>query len=198
MTTRLAGTRTGRQLCRRAVADYVLAGTGSRSLRVADRAVQVDAMERVTAALESRQAEHGNRLVVMSGLAEGFDELLAVVALRLGIRLWAAVPNRGYLAHYWGRESQLKRDRLPEAQAILDQAWKVAYVMEDIHGTTALKLDGLHANFWRNQFMVDQAEDFLVWIPTSTGTAHCVKAIKAAGKWRDDMVLSPMPASTLI
>jgi hypothetical protein len=42
--------------------------------------------------------------------------------------------------------------------------------------------------------MVEQAHDFVVWNPESRGTAHCVAAIKRAGKWRDDMVLSPTPA----
>lgn len=174
--------------------DFVVAGSGSRSLRVADRTVQVDAMDRCTAALEVCLAEHGERLVVMSGGAEGFDELIARVALRLNIRLWLALPNRRYLQHYWGRESLLGRDRLAEAQAIVDQAQRVTYVMEQIHDTKALKLNGLHANFWRNLFMVENANDFLVWNPTSKGTAHCVKAIKDAGKWRDGMVLSAEPA----
>lgn len=172
-----------------------MAGTGSRSLRVADRAVQVGAMDRCTTALEEHRGEYGDRLVVMSGGAEGWDELLARCALRLNIRLWLALPNRGYLKHYWGRESLLKRDRLAEAQTIVDQAVRITYVMEDVHDTKSLKIGGLHANFWRNLFMVETANDFLVWNPTSKGTAHCVKAIKDAGKWRDDMVLSPEVAT---
>lgn len=177
--------------------DFVLAGAGSRSLRVAPRDVQVEAMRRCTAYVEARIAEHGERLVVMSGAAEGWDELLARVALRLGVRLWLALPNKGYARHYWGRASLLERDRTTEFAEITSAAWKVTYVMEQIHGTTALKVDGLHANFWRNTFMVDTGQDFAVWNPTSTGTAHCVKAIKAAGKWRDDMVLGPDPAADL-
>jgi hypothetical protein len=175
------------------VTDFVVAGTGSRSLRVADRAVQVEAMERCTAALEDREAVHGDRLVVMSGMAEGFDELIAVVALRLGIRLWVAIPNRGYLAYYWGRESQLGRDRTAEAQAIVGRAVRVTHVMEDVHNTTALKIGGMHANFWRNLFMVEQASEFLVWDPTSKGTAHCLREIQKAGK--PYKILSPEPAT---
>lgn len=174
--------------------DFVLAGTGSRSLRVADRATQIAAMDLVTERIAARVVEHDERLVVMSGGAEGFDELLARVAIRQGVRLWLALPNKGYAKHYWGRASLLGRDRTAEFEQILGSAWKVTYVMEQVHGTSALKLDGLHANFWRNQFMADNANDFVVWNPESTGTAHCVTAIKRAGKWRDDMVLAPVAA----
>lgn len=172
-------------------ADFVLAGTGSRSLRTADRSVQVAAMDLVTERVAALVLEHDERLVVMSGGAEGFDELLARVALRLGVRLWLALPNRGYIAHYWGRASLLERDRTEEFAQIAAAAWKTTHVMEQIHGTSALKVDGLHANFWRNEFMVERADDFVVWNPESTGTAHCVKAIKRVGKWRDDMVVGP-------
>jgi hypothetical protein len=136
----------------------------------------------------------------MSGMAEGYDACLAKAALELGVRLWAAIPHQGYLDHYWGRASLTGTDRRAEAQAIVDRAKQVTYVMSDVHGTRELKLNGKHANFWRNDFMVtgglgwSGADDFLVWNPTSKGTAHCVKAIKAAGKWRDDMVLSPEAA----
>ncbi len=183
--------------------DFVLAGTGSRSLRTAPREVQVDAMELACARIAERVLEHGDRLVVMSGGAEGWDECLARAAIRLQVRLWLALPNRGYVAHYWGRASALKRDRLAEFAEIEAAAWKITHVMEEVHRTTQLKKDGKHANFWRNDFMVigdpsggfdfDGADDFAVLGPVKpdSGTDHCVKAIKAAGKWRDDMILSP-------
>lgn len=176
---------------------WVLAGTGSRSLRTAPREVQVDAMERCTEAVARRVLEHGDRLVVMSGAAEGFDELLARVAIRLRVRLHLALPNRGYAAYYWGRASLLERDRSAEFTQIARYAEQITYVMEDVHGTRELKKDGLHANFWRNLFMVQTADDFLVWNLTSKGTAHCVEAIKKAGKWHDDMILSPQPATLM-
>ena len=170
--------------------DFVLAGTGSRSLRTADRDVQVAAMDLCMERVAQRVVEHGSRLIVMSGMAEGFDECLARAALRLRVRLWCAIPSRTYLGYYWGRKSLLERDRLAEAEEIVGQAWKVTYVAEQILNTTALTVDGLHINFHRNLFMTEQADDFVVWDPTSKGTAHCVEAIRQAGKWRDDMVLS--------
>lgn len=175
--------------------DYVLAGTGSRSLRTADRDTQIAAMRRCETAVNKAHAEHGDRLVVMSGGAEGFDELLARVAIHLHARPWLALPNRGYLTHYWGRASLLGRDRGTEAAELLAQAEQVTYVMEEVHGTTALTVDGLHAKFWRNRFMVDNATAFLVWDPTSRGTAHCLAAIRKARLPYE--VLSPQPAALL-
>lgn len=162
-------------------ADFVLAGTGSRSLRAAQREVQVEAMRRCTAAIEERHTLHGGRLVVMSGLAEGWDELIALTALRLGVRLWAAIPNRGYGAHYWGRNSVTGVPRLMAFREIVSQAWKVTHVMEDIHQRRLRLDDGTHANFVRNDYLVEQADEFLVWDPSSRGTAHCVAAIKRVG-----------------
>lgn len=173
------------------MSDFVVAGTGSRSLRTADRDVQIDAMSRCEARIGLLLDSHGSRMVVMTGMAEGWDELVARVALRLGVRLWAAIPNRGYLDYYWRRASLLERDRSAEAAEILAQAERVTYVAEEVYGRSELKWDGLHANFWRNRFMVEQADEFVVWNPTSTGTAHCVEEIRKAGKWRDDMVLGP-------
>lgn len=183
--------------------DFVLAGTGSRSLQSADNALKRAALHAIKARLVDLHAEHGTNLVVMSGMAEGFDKALAVAALHWKIRLWCAIPNRGYGAYYWGRASLTGEDRLAEFDSILARADRVTYVAEDIHRTRELKWGGKHANFWRNDFMVAEADDFVVWNPESKGTAHCVAAIKRAGKWRDDMVLSPpsmpetAPTSTL-
>lgn len=181
--------------------DFVVAGTGSRALQTAGLALKRYAWERLTGRLSELRSVHGDGLVVMSGMAEGWDHAVAKAALDVGLRLWCAVPNKGYGRHYWSAGQSLTgQDCTAEFAAILDQAWRVTYVMEDVHGTTALKLNGVHANSLRNDFMVTGdglnfpgADDFLVWDPTSKGTAHCVTAIKRAGKWRDDMVLSPNP-----
>lgn len=163
-------------------ADHVVAGTGSRSLRVAPREAQVQAWDRCRAAVRGLHDRHGDRLVLMSGCAEGWDEVIARVAATERVRLWAAVPNRGYGAHYWGRNSLTGRDRSREFADILAAAWRVTYVMEDVHGTNGLYLDGVHSNFVRNYWMVDTAAEFLVWDPTSRGTAHCLAVIRKAGK----------------
>jgi predicted Rossmann-fold nucleotide-binding protein len=176
-------------------ADFVLAGTGSRSLRTAPREVQVAAMDLCMERVAQRIVEHGSRLVVMSGGAEGLDELLARVAIRLGVRLHLVLPSKSYASHYWGRKSVLGRDRLAEFAEIVAAAWKTTCVAEQILHTTSLYVDGLHINFHRNLIMTEWADDFVVWDPSSRGTSHCVSTIRAAGKWRDDMVLGPDPLS---
>lgn len=172
-----------------AVADYIVAGTGPRRLQVADRETCARAVEAVTEAVDGLKQRHGGRLVVMSGMAEGFDHLLAWVALRAGVRLWCAVPNQGYGRHYWGRASLTRTNRTAEFTRYLNAAWRRTFVMEDIHGTSALHLNGLHANFVRNDWMVDGdpvhfagADEWLVWDPISRGTAHCLAGIQKAGK----------------
>lgn len=169
--------------------DYVVAGTGSRSLQVAPVEVKRAAANLTADALAGLVEAHGDRLVVMSGMAEGFDACLAYTALRAGVRLWAAVPNKGFGGHYWGRNSLTGRDRLAEFVGILAAAERVTFVMEEIHGTTRLHLDGVHANFVRNSWMVNGgpdgfagADEFVVWDPTSRGTAHCLAEIRRAGK----------------
>ena len=175
--------------------DYVVAGTGSRSLEIADPALPDLAAREIHRALRLLHFQHRDRLVVMSGCAEGFDYLLAWMALRLKMRLWCAVPNRGYGAHYWGRSSLTGRNRLAEFEGILARAWRVTHVMEDIHQARGLYLDGVHANFVRNTWMVGQADEFLVWDPTSKGTAHCLGKIRGAGlPYR---VLSEQPATLM-
>jgi hypothetical protein len=175
------------------VADYVVAGTGPRRLQVADRATCARAVTAVTEAVDGLHRRHGGRLVVMSGMAEGFDSLLAWAALRAGVRLWCAVPNRGYGAYYWGRASLTGRDRLAEFTRCLNVAWRRTFVMEDIHGTTSLHLGGVHANFVRNDWMIERADEFLVWDPTSRGTAHCLAGVRKAGlPYR---ILSESPAT---
>lgn len=186
-------------------ADWVLAGTGSRSLRTAPLAMQREVFNLCEERIARALLEHGSRLIVMSGAAEGMDECLARAAMRRQARLWLALPTRGYVQHYWGRKSLLGRDRTAEFAEIAAYAEKTTHVMEQIHGTSALTVDGLHANFWRNDFMVNGggrgfggADDFVVLGPVkqNSGTAHCVEAIKQAGKWRDDMVLGPDSVAT--
>lgn len=161
---------------------YVVAGTGSRSLLTAPAEVRMAARNVVSTKLKALRREHGDRLVIMSGGAEGWDELVAVTALSLGLPLWLALPNRGYGAYYWGRSSLTGQDRVPAFVKLVEQAWRVTYVMEDVHGVRGLYLDGVHSNFVRNDFMAETADRFWVWNPQSKGTAHCLDAIKQAGK----------------
>jgi hypothetical protein len=171
------------------MSDYVLAGTGSRRLQTAPLAVKRAAYDATTDRVARAAKTFEDRLVIMSGMAEGYDACLAKVALAAGIRLWCAVPNRGYGAWYWGRNSLTGRNRLAEFEAILAAAWRVTYVMEDVHRTSALRLNGEHANNLRNLWMVSGGRDgfpganeFVAWdARPGSGTAHCVEAARLAG-----------------
>jgi hypothetical protein len=167
----------------RPIGIHVLAGTGSRDLQTAPVAEKRAAAARVEAELAARVAQHGEALVVMSGMAEGFDKLLALSALRAGIRLWCAIPNKGYGNYYWSaKESRTGKDQRAEFDRIVAAAWKATYVMEDIHHTHGIKLNGVHSNFLRNDFMVEQADEFLVWDPQSRGTKQCFATIRKVDK----------------
>jgi hypothetical protein len=155
----------------------IIAGTGSRSLHNASAKLRADIVFEISLRLMSKNPEF-----VISGMAEGFDELLARQALNMRIPLWCAIPNHGYGAHYWGERSLSGQNRLKEFLAIVERAEKVTYVMEDIHHSKALSYKGRHSNFWRNDFMVEQADQFLVYDPSSRGTKQCLGSIIAANK----------------
>lgn len=160
---------------------YVIAATGSRSLQAEPASTKEAAARRVRSFIRDAQAAHGP-VCVMSGMAEGFDKVVALTAIRMRVPLWCAVPNRGYGAYYWGRKSLTGRNRLPEFNLILDQAWRVTYVMEDVHRTRGLYLAGRHSNFVRNDFMVERGAEFMVWDSGSAGTRDCLASIVMAGK----------------
>lgn len=163
--------------------DFIVAGTGSRSLQKASKEDKEQVMATITNELNRLKEKYGDRLVIMSGMAEGFDKALAMVALDLGIRLWCAIPNRGYGDYYWGRNSLTRKNMMHQFNAIVDKAEKVVYVMEDIHNVSrGLYLHGRHSNFVRNDYMVETADAFLVWDPTSSGTKDCVASIIKASK----------------
>jgi hypothetical protein len=162
---------------------FIVAGTGSRGLKLASQEIKDRAVAATTASLEALKLIHGDKLRVMSGMAEGFDELIAMVAIKLEIKLIAAVPNKGYGAYYWANHSLTGTNRMGHFNGIIARADKVINVMEDVHGIQrGLYLNGRHSNFLRNDYMVAQANHFLVWDPSSSGTADCFSSIREAGK----------------
>lgn len=155
----------------------MIAGTGSRSLRNEDNLRRCEVWDEIVDLLVDKKPD-----MVMSGMAEGFDEMLARVALDLRIPLWCAIPNQGYGQHYWGLKSLSGDNRWPDFLDILEKAKKITYVMEEVHHSEALYYRGRHSNFWRNDFMVEKADEFLVYNPESRGTKQCFGSILTAGK----------------
>lgn len=177
--------------------DFIVAGTGSRSIQTGTTIEKQNCMNRILAALREYQSDHTDNLVVITGMAEGFDKALAIASLQLGIRTWAFVPNTGYGVYYWGKHSLTGSPQFDQFHDLLIQMEKVEYTTEYygcnpkalyIDPTTPGTWSGqkgkglIHANFVRNNRMVEVAREFLVWDPTSSGTSQCLAQIKRAEK----------------
>jgi hypothetical protein len=161
---------------------FIVALSGAGGLKIASQDIKDRAVTATTDRLLALKAIHGDNLRVMSGMSEGYDELGAMLAIKLEIKLILAIPNKGYGAYYWGRKSLTSTDRMNHFNGIIARADKVVYVMEEIHNTRDLYLNGRHANFIRNDYMVAQANHFLVWDPSSSGTRDCLATIVKSGK----------------
>lgn len=162
---------------------YIIAGSGTRKLQQASAEIKKGVLAELTEILANAKEEHGEELMVMSGMAEGFDKALALVALHLEIPLWAVIPTKSYGKWYWGSHSLTGEDRIHEFDSYIGMSTKVTYVMEDIHNVTSgLWLNGKHANFIRNDYMVEKADFFLVYDPSTPGTGNALASIKKAKK----------------
>jgi hypothetical protein len=183
----------------------IVAGTGSRQLQLADGTVKKAVYDWLVKQLTMSADKHGDKLRVMSGMAEGFDALLAYTAMQLDIPFIAAVPEKGYGRYYWGPPnnkgkggSVTRTDRLAVFESYLKAAELVVYVKEEVHGITdsGVFLDvenktaswsrgkGLvNANFVRNDYMAQHpgVKGFFVYDETSSGTSHCVGLLKKLG-----------------
>lgn len=115
-------------------------------------------------------------LVLISGMAEGWDEAIAKIGLREGIPYEVYLPNKTYGQYYWGRKSLLGFDRSEHFQQLIDGCAELHIVCPDIY------VDGVHSNFLRNQSMVDTCDHALVYEPKSRGTQDAVRRLKGAKK----------------
>jgi hypothetical protein len=158
---------------------FIIAGTGSREL-AKDNEQWVEVFHYLCKLLFAAQEKHKDNLLVVSGMAEGFDEALAQAAFVTDTALFAAIPNKGYSKYYWQNNSVTGKDRMEEFQELAkyaDRTGGVHYVCNGIYGA-----DGKHSNFHRNEWMVDQADIVWVYNPTTRGTAQCYAYCKKVGK----------------
>lgn len=116
----------------------------------------------------------GDDFRLISGMAEGFDEAIAKVGMREGIPYIAAVPHPTYGEYYWGKKSKTGKNRMPMFAELLACADEVVFVSKTLY------VNGVHANFVRNQWMVDHANFSLVYNAKSSGTRDCVARLTAA------------------
>lgn len=150
---------------------YYVMGTGSRSMRTDPNAQTI--YKHLLTKVELLAEQHPN-LWMISGMAEGWDEAIAKAAIALGIPFTAAIPNDTYGAYYWGRNSVTGKDRINDWYAIIGQAREVVIVCNSI------KVDGVHSNFIRNQWMVDHSDHALVYAPQSSGTRDALARLVQA------------------
>lgn len=164
---------------------FTIVGTGSRSLVEQEGRFWM-VLAYLIELLERAKAKHGENLLVISGMAEGFDEALAKAAMANDIHLLAAIPNRGYSKYYWKNHSLTGEDRFKEFQELADYANStggVIYTCGCVKNQPAKcgHWDGRIYNFQRNSWMVDQADIVWVYDPSSKGTAHAYGLARKAG-----------------
>ena len=133
-----------------------------------DRHEIYDRLEKYILALPNQ-----DELLLISGMAEGWDEAIAKVGLRNNIPYHVYIPNITYGAYYWGQKSLTGKHRVNAFDHLVENATEVTYVCGNVY------VEGVHSNFIRNDAMVDAADSALVYKPTSSGTAHCVRLLKA-------------------
>lgn len=132
-----------------------------------------------------RLAEYCNKNginTIVSGMAQGFDQIGAEVALEHGLKLVCAVP-------FAGQESPWPKQKQDYYFRILQLADKVVYVSEPGYEGRKMHI--------RNEWMVDNADEvFALWNGRYTnskgknsGTGSCVKYARRTGK--EPFVLNP-------
>lgn len=152
------------------VRGYFVAGTGPRPLKIADQQTKDEVARWIYDRLTQLPVEQ-----VLSGMAEGFDEALAKVAIHLKLPTVAVLPSASYGKYYWGENSLTGRDRLGEFDELIEQCDYIEQVRSH-HMFGAANRD-------RNAWLVKHADLFLTldW-QNSKGTQHCLRLARQAGK----------------
>lgn len=104
---------------------------------------------------------------VIVGMAQGWDQAVAVAAIRLGIRLVAVIPHKGH-GDNWPIEARARYN------VILTNAQEVVRLNVDYSKKALLD---------RNIWMIDHGQYCLaLWDGSEGGTGHCVQHSKKRKK----------------
>lgn len=138
-------------------------------------------------------------ILLITGMAEGWDEIIAKVGLRNNIPYDAYIPTKNYGEYYWGKKSLLGRNRMATWYELVDGARRVTY-LEDIYGSPRMMrkseidkytiagpnyfINGiwLHANFARNEVMAQNSDMAVVYDAGSSGTRDAVTRLRELKK----------------
>ncbi len=165
-----------------------IAGTGTRDI-VRSKEAMDWMINNLTETLVKGKEKLGDELSVISGMAEGFDEALAIAAIKAKVPFHAYIPGHGFASHFWGESSTTGRDRLQMFERILSEAAEVHYTVGPGESLYQFDIRGgrrEHINFIRNYDMVDACDKLWVY-PTrldgkpSGGTAHAYRYAKKIG-----------------
>ncbi len=97
---------------------------------------------------------------VISGMAVGYDQIAAVIALRLGIPVLAAIPFIGQ-ENVWPEKGKILYHK------ILDKCMEKHIICEGGYSAHKLQI--------RNEWMVDNSDMVLaLWNSSLGGTANCI------------------------
>ena len=106
--------------------------------------------------------------IIVSGMALGYDMLLAEVAIEMSVPLTAAVPFIGQESA-WTSKSQERFFR------ILEKAKRIVVVSEGEYSPEKMQI--------RNEWMVNNSDKLVAcWNKTPGGTGNCVKYAKSVNK----------------
>ena len=140
----------------------IYAGSGSRSLKK-DPEMFTQVFTRLIEIIRESKPS-----LLITGMAEGFDEVLALAAMATQTPLKAMIPYKGYGNHYWGKASSTGKSRLGEYRDILTYAQStggVEYICSDKKGP-----DGRWAMTHRNEAMANACDKAWVYNPVTSGT----------------------------
>lgn len=105
---------------------------------------------------------------VISGMAMGWDQALALASVRLNIPLICAIPFKGQ-ERQWSSSVQKFYNKL------LDKASEVVYVSPSGYSSKKMQI--------RNEWMVDNCNVILaMWDGSPGGTGNCIKYAKSKNK----------------
>ncbi len=139
----------------------IIAATGHRPNKLGGYTDQVKQrlLDLATAALKHYKPTH-----VISGMALGWDQAVALAAVNLNIPFIAAVPFKG-------QESQWPQSSKDDYQTLLDLAQEVIIVCPGDYSPEKMQK--------RNEWMVEKCEMLLaLWDGSPGGTKNCIDYAK--------------------